>query len=83
VSLTGEEGGLVEGGGSKSLIVGVESKAVRIPLLANVSLALCLLVVLFLLLLPFLFLYLVILIIETLCNKTTKLTTFEARTLSP
>jgi hypothetical protein len=82
VSFVGEEGGLIEGGGSKSLIVGVERRAVQVSLLTNVSLALCLPVVLFLLL-PFLFLSLVIFIIRTLCNKMTKLTTFEARPLSP
>jgi hypothetical protein len=48
-----------------------------------VRFALCLPIVLFLLLLPSLFLSLVILIIGTLCNKMTRLTTFEARTLFP
>jgi hypothetical protein len=82
VSPVREEGGLVEGGGSKSLIIGVGRRAVRFPLLANVRLALCLPVVIFLLLFPFLFSSLVIFIIKTLCNKMTRLTTLEARSLS-
>jgi hypothetical protein len=67
--LVGEEGGFVEGGGNKSFIIGVRWRAVRVPFLTDVSLALHLSVKLLFLLLPFLVLYLVILIIRTLSIK--------------
>jgi hypothetical protein len=67
---------------NKSLIVGVGWRTVWVPLLADVSLALRLPIVFLPLLFPFLFLCLVIIIIETLCNKMTRLTAFEAQTLS-
>ena len=74
----GEEGRLVEGGGGESFIVGVGRGAIRIPLLAKMCLALCLLIVLLLPLVP---LILVTIIVETVSNKMTKLTTFEAGAL--
>jgi hypothetical protein len=72
----GEEGRFVEGSGGESLIVGVGGGAIRIPLLADMRLALGLLVIL--LLLPFVPLFLVTFIIRTVSNKMTKLTAFEA-----
>jgi hypothetical protein len=83
VAFVGEERRLVEGRGSKSFIVGVGRRAVRVPFLSEVCLALCLLVALLLLLLPALFLSLVTIIIGTICNKVTSLTAFEAGALSP
>jgi hypothetical protein len=77
MSFVREEGGLIEGGGNKFLIVGVGCRAIRVSFLANVRLAFHLPIVL-LFLLPFLFMFLVIVIIGTLCNKMTRLTTFEA-----
>jgi hypothetical protein len=83
VSFVGEERGLVEGRGSESFVVGVGRKAIRVPLLSKMCLALCLPVVLFLLLLPALFLFLVISIIGTIFYKMTSLTALEAGALSP
>jgi hypothetical protein len=76
VTLVGEEGRLVEGGGSESFIFGVGGGAIRIPLLPDMCFALGLLVVLFLL--PLVSFFLVTFIIGTVSNKMTKLTTFEA-----
>jgi hypothetical protein len=74
--LVGEEGQLVEGRGGESLVVGVGRRTIRVPLLAKVCLALSLLVSL--LLFPILFLFLVTIIIGTVSDKMTNLTTFEA-----
>jgi hypothetical protein len=82
VAFIGEERRLVEGRGSKSFVVGVGRRTVRVPFLSEVCLALCLPIALLLLLLPALFLSLVIIIIETICNKVTSLTAFEAGALS-
>jgi hypothetical protein len=82
VAFVGEERGLVEGRGSESFVVGVGGRAVRVPFLSEVCLALCLPVALFLLL-PALFLSLVTIIIGTICYKVTSLTAFEAGSLSP
>jgi hypothetical protein len=43
VVLVGEEGRLVEGGGGKSLLVGVGARAIRVPFLADVCFTLLLL----------------------------------------
>ena len=83
MSLVGKEGGLVEGGGGKSFVVGVRRRAIRVPFLAKVRFALLVLVELLLLLLPTLVLVLVICIIGTLCNKMTRLIALEACTLAP
>jgi hypothetical protein len=83
VAFIGEERRLVEGRGSESFVVGVGRRAVRVPFLSKVRLALCLPVALLLLLLPMSFLSLVIFIIKTLSNKMTSLTAFEAGALSP
>jgi hypothetical protein len=83
VSFIGEERGLVEGRGSESFVVGVGRRAVRVPFLSEVCLALCLPVVIFLLLLPALFLFLVISIIWTICYKVTSLTALEVGALFP
>jgi hypothetical protein len=80
--LVGEERRLVEGRGGESFVVGVGRRAIRIPLLAEVSLALCLLVRLLFLPLPAFFLSLVTIIIRTISNKVNSLTTFEAGALS-
>jgi hypothetical protein len=79
----GEERRLVEGRGSESFVVGVRRRAVRVPFLSKVRLALCLSVALLFLLLPALSLSLVTIIIRTICNKVTSLTTFEAGVLPP
>jgi hypothetical protein len=78
MAFVGEERRLVEGRGSESFIVGVGRRAVRVPFLSKVRLALCVPVALLLLLLPALFLSLVTIIIGTICNKVTSLTAFEA-----
>jgi hypothetical protein len=83
VTFVGEEGRLVEGRGGESFVVGVGRRAVRVPFLSEVCLALCLPVALFLLLLLALFLSLVTIIIRTICYKVTSLTAFEAGALSP
>jgi hypothetical protein len=80
MAFVGEERRLVEGRGSESFVVGVERRAVRVPFLSKVRLALCLPVAL-LFLLPALFLSLVTIIIGTICNKVTSLTAFEAGAL--
>jgi hypothetical protein len=82
VTLVGEEGRLVEGRGGESFIVGVRRRAIRIPLLAKVRLALRLLVGFLFLPLPALLLSLVTIIIGTVSNKVTSLTTLEAGALS-
>jgi hypothetical protein len=82
VALVGEERRLVEGQGGESFVVRVGRRAIRIPLFAKVRLALRLLVELLLLPLPALFLSLVIIIIRTVSNKMTSLTTLEAGALS-
>jgi hypothetical protein len=74
--LVGEEGRLVEGGGGESFVVGVGRRTIRVPLLAKVCLALSLLVRL--LLFPLVPLFLVTIIIGTISDKMTNLTTFEA-----
>ena len=76
--LVGEESRFVEGSGGESLIVGVGGGAIRIPLLAEMRLALGLLVILFLFPLPIFPLLLVTIIFGTVSNKMTKLTAFEA-----
>jgi hypothetical protein len=76
VALVGEEGRFVEGGGDESFIVGVGRRTIRVPLLAKVCLALSLLVSF--LLFPLVPLFLVTLIIGTISDKMTNLTTFEA-----
>jgi hypothetical protein len=73
--LIGEEGRLVEGGGSESFVVGVGRRTIRVPLLSKVCLALSFLVSLLLPLVP---LFLVTIIIRTISDKMTNLTTFEA-----
>jgi uncharacterized membrane protein len=75
--LVGEEAGFVEGRGDKSLIVEVGRRAVRVPLLSHVRLAL-LPIEFLILLLSFFLLVLIIFIIGTLSNKMTGLTTLEA-----
>src|SRR5688572_29225425 len=82
MAFVGEEGRFVEGRSSESFVVGVGRGAIRVPFLSKVRLALCLRVVLLLLLLPILFLSLVTIIIRTICNEVTRLTTFEAGALS-
>jgi hypothetical protein len=82
VALVGEERRLVEGRGGESFVVGVRRRAIRIPLLAKVRLALHLLVGLLFLPLPALFLSLVTIIIGIVSNKVTSLTGLEARALS-
>jgi hypothetical protein len=82
VAFVGEERRLVEGRGSESFVVEVGRRAVRVPFLSKVCLALCLPVALFLLLLLALFLSLVTIIIETICYKVTSLTAFEVGALS-
>jgi hypothetical protein len=83
VAFVGEERRLVEGRGSESFVVRVRGRAIRVPFLSEVCLALCLPVALFLILLPALFLSLVTIIIGTICYKVTSLTAFEAGALSP
>ena len=75
MTLVGEEGLLVEGGGGESFIVGVGG-AIRIPLLSDVCLALGLLVIL--LLFPFVPLFLVTVVIGAVSDKMTNLTALEA-----
>jgi hypothetical protein len=74
--LIGEEGRLVEGGDGESFVVGVGQRTIRVPLLSKVCLALSLLVSL--LLFPLIPLFLVTIIIGTVSDKVTNLTTFEA-----
>jgi hypothetical protein len=76
VTLVGEEGGFVEGGGGESFVVGVGRRTIRVPLLVKVCLALSLLVRL--LIFPLVPLFLVTIIIGTISDKMTNLTTFEA-----
>jgi hypothetical protein len=83
MAFVGEERRLVEGRGSESFVVEVRRRAVRVPFLSKVRLALCLPVDLLFLLLPALFLSLVTIIIGTICNKMTSLTAFEAGVLPP
>src|SRR5688572_25115903 len=78
--LVGEEGRFVEGRGDESFVVGVGRRAIRVPLLAKMCLALSLLVIL--LLFPLLLLFLVTIIIGTISDKMTNLTTLEAGALS-
>jgi hypothetical protein len=80
VAFVGEERRLVEGRDSKSFVIRVGRRAVQVPFLSEVCLALCLPVAL-LLLLPALFLSLVTIIIGTICNKVTSLTAFETGAL--
>jgi hypothetical protein len=80
--LVGEERRFVEGGGGESFVVEVGRRAIRIPLLSKVCLAFCLLVNLLVLSLPILSLFLVTIIIGTVSNKVTNLTTLEAGALS-
>jgi hypothetical protein len=82
MALVGEERRLVEGRGGESFIVGVGRRAIRIPLFAKVHLALRLLVGLLFLPLLALFLSLVTIIIGTVSNKVTSLTTLEVGALS-
>jgi hypothetical protein len=72
----GEEGHFVEGGGGESFIVGVRRRTIRVSLLSKVCLALSLFVCL--LLFPLVSLFLVTIIIGTVSDKMTNLTTFEA-----
>jgi hypothetical protein len=81
MTLVGEDRRLVKGRGGESLVIRVRARAIRVSLLTDMCLAL-LLVEFLLFFLPLLVLFLVILIIGTLCNKMTGLTTFEAHTLS-
>jgi hypothetical protein len=83
VAFVGEERRLVEGRGNESFVIGVGRRAVQVPFFSKVRLALCLPVALLFLLLPSLFLSLVTIIIGTICNKVTSLTSFEAGALSP
>jgi hypothetical protein len=76
VTLIWEEGQFVEGGGGESFVVGVGRRTIRVSLLAKVCLALSLLVSF--LLLPFVPLFLVTIIIGTISDKMTNLTTLEA-----
>ena len=80
--LVGEERRFVEGGGGESFVVGVGRRAIRIPLLSKVCLALGLFVGLLLFPLSALPLFLVTIIIGTVSNKVTNLTTLEAGALS-
>jgi hypothetical protein len=80
--LVGEERRFVEGGGGESFVVGFGRRAIRIPLLSKVCLALSLLVNLLVLSFPILSLFLVTIIIGTVSNKVTNLTTLEAGALS-
>jgi hypothetical protein len=84
VAFVREERRFFEGRGSESFVVGVRRRAVRVPFLSEVCLALCLPVALFLLPLPMLFLFLVIVIviIGALCYKMTSLTAFKTGALS-
>jgi hypothetical protein len=76
VTLVGEKGRFVEGGGGESLVVGVGRGAIQIPFLSKMCLALGLLVIL--LLFPFVSLFLVTLIIGAVSDKMTNLTALEA-----
>jgi hypothetical protein len=80
--LVGEERRLVEGRGGESFVVGVRRRTIRVPLFAKVCLTFSLLVNLLVLSLPTLFLSLVTIIIGTVSNKVTSLTTLEAGALS-
>jgi hypothetical protein len=82
MTLVGEEGRLVKGRGGESFVVGVRRRAIRIPFLSKVRLALRLLIGLLLFPLSAFFLLLVISIIETICYKMTSLTTFKTGALS-
>jgi hypothetical protein len=78
--LVGEEGRFVKGRGGESFVVGVGRRTIRVPFLAKVCLSLSLLVSL--LLFPLLLLFLVTIIIGTISDKMTNLTTLEAGALS-
>jgi hypothetical protein len=78
--LVGEEGRFVEGRGGESFVVRVGRRTIRVPLFAKVCLALSLLVSL--LLFPLLLLFLITIIIGTISDKMTNLTTLEAGALS-
>ena len=80
--LVGEESRFVEGSGGESFVVGVGRRAIRIPLLSKVCFAFGLLVNLLVLSFPILSLFLVTIIIGTISDKMTNLTTFEAGALS-
>jgi hypothetical protein len=80
--LVGEERRFVEGRGGESFVVGVGRRKTRVPFFSKVCLALSLLVNLLVLSLPILSLFLVTIIIGTVSNKVTNLTTLEAGTLS-
>jgi hypothetical protein len=80
--LVGEERRLVEGRGGESFVVEVERRTIQVPFFSKVCLALSLLVNLLVLSLPILSLFLVTIIIGTVSNKVTNLTTLEAGALS-
>jgi hypothetical protein len=80
--LIGEERRFVEGRGGKSFVVGVGRRTIRVSFFSKVCLALSLLVNLLVLSLPILSLFLVTIIIGTVSNKVTNLTTLEAGALS-
>jgi hypothetical protein len=82
VTLVGEERRFVEGRGGESFVVGVRRRTIRVPFFSKVCLALSLLVNLLVLSLPILSLFLVTIIIGTVSNKVTNLTTLEAGALS-
>jgi hypothetical protein len=80
--LVGEERRFVEGRGGESFVIGVGRRTIRVPLFSKVCIALSLLVNLLVLSLPILSLFLVTIIIGTVSNKVTNLTTLEAGALS-
>jgi hypothetical protein len=82
MTLVREKRRLVEGEGSESLVVGVGG-GVRVPLLANVRLALLLLIEFLLFFLPLLVLFLVILITRTFSYEMTSPTALEAEVFPP
>jgi hypothetical protein len=82
VTLVGEERRFVEGHGGESFVVGVGRRTIRVPFFTKVCLALSLLVNILVLSLPILSLFLVTIIIGTVSNKVTNLTTLEAGVLS-
>jgi hypothetical protein len=81
VALVGEERRCVEGRGGESFVVGVGRRTIRVPLFAEVSLALCLLVGLLLFPLPAFLLFLVISVVGIISYKMTILTALEAGAL--
>ena len=82
MTLVGEERRFVEGRGGESFVVRVRRRTIRVPFFSKVCLALSLLVNLLVLFLPILSLFLVTIIIGTVSNKVTNLTTLEAGALS-